>query len=147
MHTHYWNMKSRATNEGMKASHPQYKDTKVCDDWLNNPDSFYQWFIDNLYFYPGELALDKDILGFGEQNIYSPQYASLVPVYVNNAFTCDDSKSGLCYCIKEKHEQTVKSIILFLLLHFALMKKNPKIIFAIPMLKHYKPDVAKEQIT
>ncbi|RHO49403.1 hypothetical protein DW115_04430 [Clostridium sp. AM09-51] len=102
MHTHYWNMKSRATNEGMKASHPQYKDTKVCDDWLNNPDSFYQWFIDNLYFYPGELALDKDILGFGEQNIYSPQYACLVPTYINNAFTCNDSKSGLCYCIREK---------------------------------------------
>lgn len=102
MHTHYWDMISRATNERMKASHPQYKDTKVCDDWLNNPNSFYQWFIDNLYFYPGKLEIDKDIFGFGEQNIYSPQYACLVPVYINNMFTCDDSKSVLCYCIQEK---------------------------------------------
>lgn len=100
-----YNVRSRATNPNVKERFPQYRGTTICDEWMSNLDSFIEWYLDNYYYYPDALALDKDILGFGETNIYSPEYAAFVPVSINNVFTADNSRSGLGYCIQEKIEK------------------------------------------
>ena len=101
LHDKYWNMRSRATNLKVKQRQPQYKDTTIDEEWLNNPESFRKWYMEHLYYYPGNLSVDKDILSFGTTNKYCPKYVAIVPTYINNIFT-GDSRSKLCYSIQEK---------------------------------------------
>lgn len=89
----YRNMKSRSLNRGTKSRNPRYKNTRICDDWRENPDAFKQWWIDNRYDYPGEeLQLDKDILSFGQADIYAPECCCFVPRRINDIFTASNSK-------------------------------------------------------
>ena len=93
----YRNMKTRSTNKGWKTRFPIYSKTTICNNWKDNPDVFKQWVLDNQYFYPDKLELDKDILGFGKTNEYNEHNCCFVPRYINDIFTC--SKSRLCYNI------------------------------------------------
>lgn len=45
------------------------KGVRVCDEWLNNPNNFIEWAMDNGFSV--DLQLDKDILGDGK--LYSPK--------------------------------------------------------------------------
>lgn len=101
LHRKYWNMRSRATNFKVKQQQPQYQDTTISNEWLNNPESFYKWYMEHTYYYPGNLSVDKDILSFGTTNKYSAEYVAIVPIYINNIFT-GDSRSRLGYSIQEK---------------------------------------------
>ncbi len=93
----YRNMRSRATNKKVKKRQHLYQNTTICKEWLENPLEFKQFILDNQYFYNSKLEVDKDILGLGQSNIYSPQSVALVPRYINDIFTTSTSK--LCYSI------------------------------------------------
>lgn len=95
----YRNMRSRATNKKVKKRQPLYQNTTICKEWLDNPSAFKEFILDNQYYYNGKLEVDKDILGLGQSNIYSPQSVALVPKYINDIFTTSPSK--LCYSIKK----------------------------------------------
>lgn len=96
----YYNMRSRATNQKVKNRYPNYMDTTIADEWIEDPQKFYQHILSNQYAYPGKLCIDKDLLRFGETNRYAPENVVLLPVYLNNIFTKDTSKLG--YCIQKK---------------------------------------------
>lgn len=95
----YYGMRTRAKNIKVKKRQPIYANTTISDEWLNNQNSFYEWFLENQYYYPEDLHLDKDLLGFGEKNCYCAEYTSLIPRYLNNIFTKGYSELG--YSIEE----------------------------------------------
>lgn len=55
-------------------------------EWLHNQDNFDQWK-------SGGFAIDKDIIKKGN-TVYSEEYCSLVPVYINCLFTKRESERG-----------------------------------------------------
>lgn len=89
-----WGMISRGSNPKIKIAHPTYKNTRVNDTFRTDQRKFGQWYIDNWYAYPTQLQVDKDLLGFGEADLYDPQYMTFLPVYINKIFTQCDSKFG-----------------------------------------------------
>ena len=94
MHTTYFNIRSRTCNQKVKELHPQYVDTTMSDEWLSNPETFYQYLLDQQYTHSDKLVIDKDVLGYGTHNCYEPNRAALVPLYINNIFKSGDSKLG-----------------------------------------------------
>lgn len=94
------NMLSRSNNTKFKARFPEYKNCTCDPQFKKSSSMFGQWFLDNHYAYPGKLELDKDILGFGEADCYTPEYMCLIPKYLNLIFTKSDSNLG--YSIQEK---------------------------------------------
>lgn len=59
------------------------KGVKVCDIWMNDFVSFYEWGIKNGY--KNGLKLDKDIIGDGK--LYSPETCCFVTTAENNRYT------------------------------------------------------------
>lgn len=55
-------------------------------DWVHAQENYDQWKL-------GGYAIDKDIIKKGN-NIYSDQYCSLVPAYINNLFTKHNAARG-----------------------------------------------------
>lgn len=95
----YRNMKTRATNKKYKQLNPQYKYSTMSQEWLDNPSAFKAYWLDKIYFYPGKLTLDKDIMGFGNTNHYAAGLVIPIPVYINDIFVRSASRLG--YCISE----------------------------------------------
>ncbi len=96
----YRNMKTRATNTKYKERNPQYKNSTMSQEWLENPSAFKAYWLEKVYYYPGKLTLDKDIMGFGNTNHYAAGLVIPVPVYINNIFIRGTSKLG--YSISEE---------------------------------------------
>lgn len=93
-HIMYSNAKARATSEKVKMSKPHYKNTTMSQELIDNPDEFYRWFLENQYYHPLGLELDKDILTFGETDIYAKDTMALVPHYINDFFRTVHSELG-----------------------------------------------------
>ena len=81
------NMKKRCYNENYHKVRPDYKDCTICDEWLDDKKSFYEWVDHNFYEIEGEptAELDKDILVPGNK-IYSPDTCIFVPKRINDLF-------------------------------------------------------------
>ncbi len=86
--------RARATSEKVKMSKPHYKNTTMSQELIDNPDEFYRWFLENQYYHPLGLELDKDILTFGETDIYAKDTMALVPHYINDFFRTVHSELG-----------------------------------------------------
>ena len=80
------NIVSRATNKKVKRIKPQYRDTTIDPEIINNPEAFRDWMLRNYYEYDEPLQIDKDILSFGETNCYSLDTMALVPARINYLF-------------------------------------------------------------
>ncbi len=80
-------MKNRCYNTKVHANQPWYKGCTMCDEWLNDMYSFYDWTRENMYEIEGEktVHLDKDILVQGNK-IYSPETCIFVPARINDLF-------------------------------------------------------------
>lgn len=79
----YHNMYDRCYREDYLKKHPQYRGCSVCEEWLNNRESFYNWVAENYYIIEGEqIDLDKDILVKGNK-VYSPDTCIFVPHVIN----------------------------------------------------------------
>ena len=81
------NMKTRCYNTNYHKVRPDYKDCTICDEWLDDKKSFYEWVDHNFYEIEGEptVELDKDILVPGNK-VYSPDTCIFVPKRINDLF-------------------------------------------------------------
>lgn len=65
---------------------PQYRDCKMCDEWLDDKEAFYEWVVENYYRIDGErIDLDKDILVKGNKE-YGPTTCVFAPHSINAFF-------------------------------------------------------------
>lgn len=83
--TKWHNMVARCYRECYHKSHPGtiYSQCTVCEEWLGDKQSFFDWLDTEYYTVPGEqMDLDKDILVKGNR-IYSPDTCLIVPHYIN----------------------------------------------------------------
>lgn len=63
--------------------HDCYEGATICQEWLDNPELFIDWYLDHYYPVKDEvMAVDKDILGNGSM-MYSPQTCCIVPQTIN----------------------------------------------------------------
>lgn len=95
----YNNMYQRCYNEKVHQIKPWYTNCIMCDEWLEDKYSFYDWINDgNFYEIDGEptVELDKDILVKGN-NIYSPETCIFAPKSINSLFggTMKKNDNGL----------------------------------------------------
>ncbi|EFO2888125.1 TPA: hypothetical protein MDT80_003654 [Klebsiella pneumoniae] len=91
---------------------PNYTDVTICDEWLNDPESYYEWHLANMV---EGWDIDKDILS-GDSKIYSPETCIFTPRDVNlmNRKSCGKSglmfkgimKNGTGYCMKTTYNGT-----------------------------------------
>ena len=82
----YWNMWNRCYLESYLEKNPKYRGCTICDDWLNDRESFYDWIAENYYIIEDEqIDLDKDILVKGNR-IYSPDTCIFTPHVINTYF-------------------------------------------------------------
>ena len=84
---HMWNnMYTRCYNPNYHERSPQYKECAICDEWLDDKESFYEWVRENYYTVGDEqMDLDKDILVKGNK-IYSPDTCIFTPHSINAYF-------------------------------------------------------------
>lgn len=92
-----WNdMQTRCYNKKFHERQPQYKECKICDEWLNDKNLFFKWVDDNYYIVGDEqIDLDKDILVKGNK-IYSPETCVFVPHSINTLFINGKKRRGDC---------------------------------------------------
>ena len=80
------NMYDRCYSEKYHERSPQYKDCTMCDEWLDDKESFFDWVDENYYTYGDEqIDLEKDILVKGNK-IYSPDTCIFAPHSINTYF-------------------------------------------------------------
>ena len=81
------NMKTRCYNANYYQIWKNYEGCSICDEWLEDKKSFYEWVDHNYYVIKGEpsVELDKDIIVPGNK-VYSPD-------------TCILYRSGLMTCL------------------------------------------------
>ena len=81
------NMKTRCYNANYHKTRPDYEGCSICDEWLEDKKSFYEWVDHNYYWIKGEpsVELDKDILVPGNK-VYSPDTCIFVPKRINDLF-------------------------------------------------------------
>ena len=107
------NMKTRCYSEKYHEVKPEYKGCTVCEEWLNDKKSFYEWVDQNFYKIEGEetVQLDKDILVPGNK-VYSPETCIFAPKAINDLFVRIHKKKknglpvGVTYC-KSKQKYRV----------------------------------------
>ncbi len=64
-----------------------YKNTTMCEEWLNNPELFVKWYLEHYYTVNGEtMAVDKDLFGNGS-NEYASKNCCLLPQGLNTLLT------------------------------------------------------------
>lgn len=80
---------NRCFSESYKKREPNYINFKVSEHWARL-STFQKWWKLN---YVEGWNLDKDVLGKGEEKIYSPETCCFIPTYINSAFTRLVSKS------------------------------------------------------
>ena len=71
-----------------------YEDVKLSDEWASY-EPFVKWYLNNNYYYPEPLTLDKDLLHFGTSRIYSPETCCLLPSRINAFFSGSSNKNGI----------------------------------------------------
>ena len=82
----YHNMYSRCYRECYKKDNPSYEGVTMCDDWLDDPEEFFEWMAEEFYIVDDEkMDLDKDILVKGNK-LYSPETCCFVPHRINLYF-------------------------------------------------------------
>ena len=80
------NMYNRCYREEYLKKHPIYEGCTICDEWLSDRESFYNWVAENYYIIDGEqIDLDKDILVKGNK-MYSPDTCIFTPHIINTYF-------------------------------------------------------------
>ncbi len=85
----YYNMIERCSSKSFQDSHPWYRGCTVCEEWLEEPELFYEWMDENWYQIDGEsIELDKDILKKGNKT-YCPEYCCPVPQRINRMFAAE----------------------------------------------------------
>lgn len=100
-------MHTRSTNIKYKQRHPQYAETTISKEWLDNPAAFKQYWLDNIYYHPEKLVVDKDIMGFGNTNCYAEGLVVPVPAYINDIFVRGTSKLGYCISQIKRKDGTI----------------------------------------
>ena len=82
----YSNMKARCGKE-YQDRNPRYYGTYMCDEWLEDRETFYKWLDENYYVVEGEkqMDVDKDILQYGNKQ-YHPDLCLIVPHSINTFF-------------------------------------------------------------
>lgn len=84
----------RCCDEKYRSKKPFYKDSRICDEWLNF-QNFAKWYYDNYYEIDGEqMCLDKDIL-HKHNKLYSPDNCMIVPQTINKLLERNSSSNGL----------------------------------------------------
>lgn len=78
IYTLWVNMLRRCYLESAHASHPTYKDVRVCEDW-HSFSNFRSWAVEG---YAEGLELDKDLLS-PLSRIYSPETCMFVDKHIN----------------------------------------------------------------
>lgn len=111
LRSRYYGMRSRATNPKVKSRYPNYKDATIADEWIEDPQKFYDHILSCQYSYPGKLCVDKDLLAFGESKRYTPENVTLLPLYLNNIFTSDTSRLGFCIQAKVRDDGSVRYVV------------------------------------
>ena len=81
------NMLERAYNPRTHTKRPTYKDTTVCEEWLNF-QNFAEWCINQKFFGlrdsdGASYHLDKDLLVKGNK-VYSPETCCFIPLSINS---------------------------------------------------------------
>lgn len=81
------NMKTRCYNANYYKIWKNYEGCSICDEWLEDKKSFYEWVDHNYYVIKGEpsVELDKDIIVPGNK-VYSPDTCIFVPKRINDLF-------------------------------------------------------------
>ena len=80
------NMYNRCYSDSYHERSPQYIDCKMCDEWLDDRESFYDWVRENYYKIDGEqIDLDKDILINGNKE-YGTENCIFAPHSINTYF-------------------------------------------------------------
>ena len=111
LRSRYYGMRSRATNQKVKSRYPNYRDATIADEWIRDPQKFYDHILSCQYSYPGKLCVDKDLLAFGESKRYTPENVTLLPMYLNNIFTSDTSRLGFCIQAKVRDDGSVRYVV------------------------------------
>ncbi len=112
----YNNMYQRCYCAAVHFYKPNYRGCSICDEWLNDPQSFYEWMDSNFYeiLLPGEpsVELDHDILVKGNK-VYSPDTCLFVPKSINSAFAGSYStkRDGLPMGVKRLRSGKYKPMI------------------------------------
>lgn len=84
-YTNWAHMIERCYDPKFLNANPTYRNTVVCDEWLNF-QNFAAWYHENYYTIEGcRMSLDKDILVKGNK-VYSPQTCVIVPDFINSTF-------------------------------------------------------------
>ena len=87
-HIRYNNMINRCYNEVWQEEWGQrYKDTTVCEEWLNDKyNTFFTW-VDNNYYTVGDeqMDLDHNIMQY-VSNVYSPDTCIFAPHKINTLY-------------------------------------------------------------
>ncbi|MCD8018701.1 MAG: hypothetical protein LUF92_03695 [Clostridiales bacterium] len=74
----YGMIKSRCTN-----GDSCYQNATMCQEWLDNPESFVLWYLLHYYEVDNEsMAVDKDLFG-GDSKGYSPENCCVLPQELN----------------------------------------------------------------
>lgn len=83
-HRKYTNMMTRCYNSNWQDIWgEQYKGTTVCDEWLNDKESFFNWMDANYYEVEGQkMDLDHNILDHNNKE-YSPDKSIIAPHDIN----------------------------------------------------------------
>ena len=63
--------------------HDCYDGATICQEWLDNPELFVDWYLKNYYSVKEEsMAVDKDLFGNGSL-VYSPKTCCILPQTIN----------------------------------------------------------------
>lgn len=87
-------MIQRSCDSKTKQRNPQYKDTKICKEWLIY-SNFKKWVLSEDSGYQEGFEIDKDIIG-GSTNLYSPETCCFVHPRINKLLVgCRRKDNGL----------------------------------------------------
>lgn len=112
----YYNMLNRC-REPYQTKKPAYAGVTVCDEWMTDKYSFYDWVNDGQFYeIEGEktVHLDKDILLKGNK-VYAPDTCIFAPATINDFFGGTSRKQdnlpiGVIKVAEGKYKCAVKGI-------------------------------------
>ncbi len=79
-------IRCKSTKES-KHIHKCYNNTTMCQEWLDNPKAFIQWYLTHYYNCGDEpMHIDKDLFGNGA-DIYHPDCCCILPQGLNTLLT------------------------------------------------------------
>lgn len=79
--------KAQRVRKSMKTRcrrNPVYSDVSICEEWLEDPQSFYKWYAEQPNAHLEDMQVDKDLLSPVNNNkVYSPETCCLIPRAIN----------------------------------------------------------------